>query len=286
MSSFLLTWNPDRWERDEADLRREVELTASGRRVLGRWAVGVRRRGIDPGDRVYLLRQRSDRGLVASGIATSDVMWADHWDDSGRQTTYVDVEWDVVLPPDDPLPIGLLKSTVPQVPWDRLQGSGVRVPSEAERLLEDVWRNHVGQALVNFPEELLGTRRYVEGAVARVEVNRYERDRAARQACIDHWGTSCVVCGFHFEAAYGQLGRGFVNVHHLTELSTLGADYELDAISELRPVCPNCHAMLHRKIPALTIAQLRRRLRGAGGEAPRHQAAKTPRGRSPTLFPE
>ena len=47
------------------------------------------------------------------------------------------------------------------------------------------------------PDEI-PSRGYREGAVRQVSVNAYERDRAARQACIDRYGSSCVVCGLRF----------------------------------------------------------------------------------------
>lgn len=98
---------------------------------------------------------------------------------------------------------------------------------------------------------------YREGAVRQVLVNAYERDRAARQACIDHFGLACSVCGLRFEERYGTLGAGFIHVHHIVPLSELGPDYRLDPIEDLRPVCPNCHAMLHRARPPLSIEALR-----------------------------
>lgn len=96
-----------------------------------------------------------------------------------------------------------------------------------------------------------------EGAVRQVLVNAYERDRAARQACISHYGLACAVCGLLFEERYGAQGAGFIHVHHVVPLSELGPDYELDPIQDLRPVCPNCHAMLHRQRPPLSIEALR-----------------------------
>ncbi len=102
---------------------------------------------------------------------------------------------------------------------------------------------------------------YREGAVRQVLVNAYERDRAARQACIGHFGLPCAVCGLRFEERYGALGAGFIHVHHVVPLSELGPDYKLNPIEDLRPVCPNCHAMLHRQRPPLSIEGLRAALR-------------------------
>jgi predicted HNH restriction endonuclease len=53
------------------------------------------------------------------------------------------------------------------------------------------------------------------------------------------------VCGFNFGAAYGELAEGFIHVHHIRPLSEIGEEYKVDPISDLRPVCPNCHAIIH-----------------------------------------
>ena len=58
---------------------------------------------------------------------------------------------------------------------------------------------------------------------------------------------------------YGTLGEGVIHVHHLRELASLGEEYEVDPIKDLRPVCPNCHAILHTSSPAMTITQLQKK---------------------------
>jgi len=89
--------------------------------------------------------------------------------------------------------------------------------------------------------------RIMEGAKKRVAVNQYERSPVARKKCIDKHGCKCSVCGFDFERKYGEIGKGFIHVHHIRELSEIGEEYEVDPVRDLRPVCPNCHAMIHRK---------------------------------------
>lgn len=114
-----------------------------------------------------------------------------------------------------------------------------------------------------FPDEVVDEV-FVEGAVTQVTVNRYERNLAARQKCIDHHGATCWVCSFDFEARYGEPGKGFIHVHHLVPLSTIQESYEVDPINDLIPVCPNCHAMIHRwpgakpeeALKALVVAQI------------------------------
>lgn len=86
---------------------------------------------------------------------------------------------------------------------------------------------------------------YIEGAVVQVLVNAYERDPLARRACIEHYGPNCFVCGFSFGAAYGLLADGYIHVHHLQPLSEIKTSHVVDPVRDMRPVCPNCHAVLH-----------------------------------------
>lgn len=108
------------------------------------------------------------------------------------------------------------------------------------------------------PEEVDSSETYLEGAVKTITVNAYERNRGARAKCIEHHGWSCGVCGYDMAELYGPLGEGVVHVHHLRELAALGEEYEVDPINDLRPVCPNCHAILHTSSPAMTIKQLQK----------------------------
>jgi 5-methylcytosine-specific restriction protein A len=107
------------------------------------------------------------------------------------------------------------------------------------------------------PEEIDHVHTVVEGTKIQVVVNAYERDRSARSRCIAHWGSRCQVCDMSFSERYGDLGEGFIHVHHLTPISMIGESYSLDPIEDLRPVCANCHAMLHRQDPPLSIEHLR-----------------------------
>lgn len=96
-----------------------------------------------------------------------------------------------------------------------------------------------------------------EGAKKIVTVNAYERNSRARKICITYWGNVCSVCGFDFEKVYGLLGKGFIHVHHLVPVAKIGKTYQIDPISDLRPICPNCHSMIHNHTPILTIDQLK-----------------------------
>lgn len=114
---------------------------------------------------------------------------------------------------------------------------------------------------IQFAEELDESVGVIEGAKKTVIVNAYERDPTAKPRCIKKWGTVCAVCDFNFGLVYGELGEGFIHVHHLTPIHSIGEAYVLDPEKDLRPVCPNCHAMLHRRKQVLSIEELKGQLR-------------------------
>jgi 5-methylcytosine-specific restriction enzyme A len=115
------------------------------------------------------------------------------------------------------------------------------------------------------PEELQDPQKYIEGACKSVTVNAYERNRDARAVCIKAHGTACAVCGFDFAAKYGPEFLGFIHVHHLVPVSARQGQYELDPVKDLRPVCPNCHAVIHYGNGLLSINEVKERLRRATG---------------------
>jgi 5-methylcytosine-specific restriction protein A len=109
--------------------------------------------------------------------------------------------------------------------------------------------------IIIYPDEIK-EERLTEGSKKQITVNAYERNPKAREKCIKHYGTKCFICSFDFEKTYGQIGKGFIHVHHLKPLSEINEEYTIDPIEDLRPVCPNCHAMLHKKSPAYRIEEV------------------------------
>lgn len=112
-----------------------------------------------------------------------------------------------------------------------------------------------------YPDELPSGNKYVEGARKQVRVNAFERNPKARAECLGHHGRRCTVCELSFEERYGARGKDFIHVHHKKPLALIATAYVLDPIEDLVPVCPNCHAMLHRGKDLLTVDQLRGILR-------------------------
>lgn len=110
---------------------------------------------------------------------------------------------------------------------------------------------------MSLPEEINEPNQYFEGAMCQIKINTYERNRQARSVCIQHYGTCCFVCGFSFDAAYGEVAEDYIHVHHLVPLSQIGTEYEVDPIRDLRPVCPNCHAVIHLQKPPFDPEEVR-----------------------------
>jgi len=106
------------------------------------------------------------------------------------------------------------------------------------------------------PEEVPEGTQFPEGAVRRVEVNAYERNTAARRLCLAHYGNSCVACGINLKAAYG-LEEDFIHVHHIRMLAKISKEYRVDPVKDLRPVCPNCHSIIHLNKPAFSIDEVK-----------------------------
>lgn len=106
-------------------------------------------------------------------------------------------------------------------------------------------------------EDTSGITGYKEGSAKKQESNRYERNPLNRQICLQHKGYTCAVCGFNFEDRYGILGKEFIHVHHIIPVSKMGDGYIVNPLLDLVPVCPNCHAMLHRTDPPMAIDALK-----------------------------
>ena len=137
------------------------------------------------------------------------------------------------------------------------------VPELSKKLLKKVggkWYASDGEMSNHLPEEVGSPEQYVEGASKTVSVNTYERSADARAKCIAHHGYSCVACGFNFEQVYGAIGEKYIHIHHIIPLSEIRMEYVLNPIKDLVPVCANCHGIIHRTTPALTVDQLKQHL--------------------------
>lgn len=117
-------------------------------------------------------------------------------------------------------------------------------------------RDALPEEITDIPDQAL-----LEGLLVRVTVNRYERSALTRYLCVKYHGSACSICGFDFAERYGERFRGMIHVHHLKPLSQIDQRYEVDYAKDLLPVCPNCHAIIHRKNPPYSPSEIRRMIK-------------------------
>lgn len=121
-------------------------------------------------------------------------------------------------------------------------------------------------------KEVFDPKSRLEGAAYQITTNRYERCARLRKECIDYYRSIndlalvCLSCSFDFEDVYGELGAGFMHIHHIDPLGDLQEERLVDPKKDLVPLCPNCHTMVHRKLSsdqkprsAEELAELRQR---------------------------
>jgi hypothetical protein len=205
-----------------------------------------------------MLGQRGIRSLNSAGKSLEATLDSVHCRWAGKPLSVPieegDVAWNEAI--EDfvllfPLARAAWRMAVGEVPSLRADCLALRKgPSLDAQSAKDL----LGSAL---PGEVDAAEGYLEGSVHRVLVNAYERNPAARQRCVEHYGANCCICGFNFGTVYGGVAEGFIHVHHLRPLSEIGAEYVIDPVRDLRPVCPNCHAVLHRRDPAYSIEEVK-----------------------------
>ena len=95
-----------------------------------------------------------------------------------------------------------------------------------------------------------------EGSVYSEIVRKYERSRYNRALCLKYYGFMCRGCGDKLEEKYGPVGTNVIHVHHIVPVSLMHGAYQLNPIKDLIPLCPNCHNIVHRKNPPMSIKEL------------------------------
>lgn len=186
MRYFILTWQPDKWEWK--DIHSCVQSTKNNTPIIERWSFG-NRKDANVGDRVFLYRQKENRGIIASGIITSDGVYLDkHYSDPTKERNCVDCRFENIIMPTDVLSVDDLKVIKTDVPWDRLQASGIEIPSDQGHLVENLWQAHLRNIGMKSDEAQIDFSQLIRGY-------RYDRNQLAAL-----WGYE----DFH------AIGRGIV----------------------------------------------------------------------------
>lgn len=147
--------------------------------------------------------------------------------------------------------------------WADYAGQPGKLAAEAKAIREAVESANETE-VAKLPEagEYVGE----EGGVIMRLHKRYERDRKlireklAEAAAIGK--LNCQVCNFDFGATFGELGTGYIEVHHLKPVSELGKGGKTK-LSDLALLCANCHRMAHRKRIPLGLEELKLARKGA-----------------------
>jgi len=162
-----------------------------------------------------------------------------------------------------PIPLAFITRVIPEWPWATYPRSYTTPPPPiAEALLAAIRGFQVDLG----SSEADSTETFTEGMVHRQVVSRYERNPNLRAACIRHHGPACAVCGFSYGETYGPEFDGLIVVHHLTPISTDGDSHDVDPIADLRPVCADCHLVIHRRPTPFTIEEVREMMAHASAE--------------------
>lgn len=282
MAAVILVWNPERWNRWNYPAAVD-QVDATGLHVEP-WDGGPGA-GIPAGTEAWLLLQGRPRsGLIGHGaVVRAQPGPAEpapgHPGPAQRKpgpsravprakAAPMIVAFDALLPLGDQLEGGrtgldVLAEAAAAPHRNGTHGPVLRLGASEEAEIRILWTSSGPASGPDPTKPAPGT--YPETAVSRVPVNRYEQDPEARRACISYHGTRCMACGFSFELTYGAAGKDFADVHHIVPASRLGSGYELDPVTDLVPLCANCHAMAHHGVSTpRTVAELRRLTAAAG----------------------
>ncbi|MBS0590872.1 MAG: HNH endonuclease [Proteobacteria bacterium] len=253
MSSYLFAWNPNRWPWNDLDA--QIEQIGIAGSADDRWSSGNTKQ-LPAGSRFYLIRLGAEpKGIIGSGITITAPSYGTHWDEAktlaGEEALYCDIRFDF-LSSDVIVTWGELQEPpFSSFRWG-IQASGIALPESIGDALERLWQSRAGTPS-GVTTSFVGT--LPEGAKRTVTINAYERNPRARAACIAYHGHICKVCGVDLGAKFGTIASGFIHVHHVVPISSIGRSYHIDPIRDLVPVCPTCHAILHLRRPPLSIEE-------------------------------
>ena len=207
---------------------------------------------------------KEPKGLVGSGYVRKAPLEYLHWNPTRARARdkalYVEVEFDCLA--EEPLITLVELESLPfsSMNWTP-QASGIRIPAAIGDAVDRLWARRAGIGALRGPDEFLGAQDLVEGAVRTTTVNGFERNAEARRRCLAHYGARCFACDFSFGETYGDFADNYIHVHHIVPLATIKKGYVVDPVTDLRPLCPNCHAAIHLREPLLSPEELRATVR-------------------------
>lgn len=254
MNSYLFTWNPKKWTW--YDLKEAIVSVNTDGCYQEIWSSGKRKQ-IEVGEKFYMMRLGVEpKGIIGCGYVLTKPDLLEHWDPvkAKDKEKALRALLDFKVLSDEPI-ISLkeLEKNYPDLKWTPESG-GVYIPKE---YADSICKTLEKRALVEFGKHKGDIPEFKEGRAKKVTITTYDRNPIARQKCIMKFGYNCHVCEFEFGNVYGKLGDKYIEVHHLKSISTYKGEHTINPLTDLRPVCANCHRMLHAKRPPLSIEELK-----------------------------
>jgi len=257
-NAYLFVWNPKFWKFEDLE-EKLLEIKNLGITTMD-WKVQSFKK-IQLGDRAFVMRVgKNFRGIFASGIISRLPFQGSHFKDPTKKVFQVNIDFDNFLNPftENNLALEEIESNITSDQFWTPHQSGIQIRNEVVYNLEMLWNDFIikkGSGLTTTSIQSL-----FEGVPYEHVIKSYERSKYAKQLCLAEYGYECSVCEMNFEKTYGlDIGKNFIHVHHLNEMAMLNAGRYTDPVNDLRPVCPNCHAMLHKTKPAMSIIDLKAR---------------------------
>ena len=142
--------------------------------------------------------------------------------------------------------------------WNKYSDEPTKLKFVADKI-----EDYINDSKINFHELVIdeGEMEPEEGKIFFKVHKFYERDKKIiklkKDKALKNSGKlECEVCTFDFHEIYGERGHGFVECHHNVPVSELPTGYKT-TLSDLSLLCSNCHRMVHRQKPWLSVAQLK-----------------------------
>lgn len=133
---------------------------------------------------------------------------------------------------------------------ERLLSAGLKTRKEILKELQETYQVGLTDDDESFPEGKLVLKQHLVR-----ERNPKLIARAKELYIQRHGKLICQVCQFDFEEEYGQIGANYIEGHHTKPVSEMLPGEETK-VEDIAMVCANCHRMLHRRRPWLSIEEL------------------------------
>lgn len=239
MATYLLTWNPKKFDWKKEGYNKLVAKIQNGKTVLFDWSCG-NTKAIQLGDRVFLLRQGKNLpGLIGSGIVTELL----HRVKNSAWKWQIGVDWNVFLPSEKALTRNrLLRGLLPEN-LVNAQRSGYEISQDIAIKLEKEWGRYTRHPLkISAMARGLSVAREGETVEQRTYVR--ERDRRLRNEVMNQSKGFCEGCGTDYSKKLDGKAIRVLQVHHKKQLGWSDKP-RLTKTSDLAVLCANCHLLIH-----------------------------------------